>query len=314
MEDIHISKEFIEKELPSAPPLYVSVYLMTKAVREASAAEIAARLDILESDVRRAWRYWEEREPVAQEKSARAEPAQRLFVEQRPDYSPAELAEYMKHREMKALLQAAQRKLAKPLSQQDISMIFGFYDWLGLPPDVIEMLLSYAVADGHKGMRYIEKIAMNWAEVGIDTVEKAAEYIEMRKTGYRAIMRAFGQSGRMPVEGEETFMRKWLTEYALPMDVIQLACERTVMQTGKVSFPYADGILKRWKDAGVKEMADVEMLDRAFAAKKAISPALAAKTPPAETKTKQNRFINYTQRQWDFAELEKLQREQRDKW
>ena len=43
------------------------------------------------------------------------------------------------------------------LSQQDMSLLFSFYDWLGLPMEVIELLLSYCTASGHTGMRYIEK-------------------------------------------------------------------------------------------------------------------------------------------------------------
>jgi len=264
--EICISNEFIEKELPLAPPLYVSIYLMTKAMEGADAAKIAAQLNVLESDVVRAWKYWQERETVKPVDTAQP----RVYLEQRPEYSTAELSEYMKHQDMKALLQTAQRKLGKPLTQQDISMIFGFYDWLGFPLDLIEVLLSYCVSDGFKGMRYVEKVAMSWAEEGINTVEKAAQNIEMRKTGFHAIMRAFGQSGRMPVDGEEAYMKKWLKEYELPIDVIKMACERTVMQTGKVSFAYADSILKKWKGAGVKTVQDVETLDRAFAAKKAV--------------------------------------------
>ncbi|KXL51805.1 replication initiation and membrane attachment [Anaerotignum neopropionicum] len=305
--EICISSEFIEKELPLAPPMYVSVYLMTKALEDADAGMVAQKLNILESDVIRAWQYWQEREGAKTSAAAQTP----IAVAQKPEYSMEELSEYMKHQDMKTLLQTAQRKLGKPLTQQDISMIFGFYDWLGFSPDLIEVLLSYCVSDGFKGMRYVEKVAIAWAEEGIDSVEKAAQYIEMRKTGFRGIMRAFGQSGRMPVDGEEAYMKKWLKEYELPLDVIKMACERTVMQTGKVSFPYADSILKRWENAGVKNTADVEALDRAFTAKKTVKsnePKVAAKAP------KQNRFINYTQRQWDFDTLEKLQREERDKW
>ncbi|WMI81456.1 DnaD domain protein [Anaerotignum sp. MB30-C6] len=305
--EISISSEFIEKELPLAPPLYVSIYLMTKALEDADAAKVAVKLNILESDVIRAWQYWQEREQAKPVVSRQPQ----VFLEQRPEYGTAELSEYMKHQDMKELLQTAQRKLGKPLTQQDISMIFGFYDWLGFPLDLIEVLLSYCVSDGFKGMRYVEKVAMAWAEEGINTVDKAAQYIEMRKTGFHTIMRAFGQSGRMPVDGEEAYMKKWLKEYALPLEVIKMACERTVMQTGKVSFAYADSILKKWKSAGVKTTEDIETLDRAFAAKKAVksSEGKATVAPP-----KQNRFINYTQRQWDFEKLEKLQREERDKW
>ena len=65
-EEIHILKDFIEKEVPKAPPLYVSVFLMTKAAEgKTSAAEIAEKLEILESDVLKAWRYWEERDYFA---------------------------------------------------------------------------------------------------------------------------------------------------------------------------------------------------------------------------------------------------------
>jgi len=305
--EISLSRDFIEKELPLAPPLYVSIYLMSKALEEADAAKIAEKLNVLESDVVRAWQYWKDREVVRPVQTSQS----RVYLEQRPEYGTAELSEYMKHQEMKELLQTAQRKLGKPLTQQDISMIYGFYDWLGFPLDLIEVLLSYCVSDGFKGMRYIEKVAMAWAEEGIDTVEKAAQYIEMRKTGFHAIMRAFGQSGRMPVEGEEAYMKKWLNEYELPLDVIKLACERTVMQTGKVSFAYADSVLRKWKDAGVKTVVDIESLDRAFAAKKSIK---ASEPKPTTAAPKQNRFINYTQRQWDFEKLEKLQREERDKW
>ena len=45
-EEIRILKDFIEKEVPKAPPLYVSVFLMTKAAEgKTSAAEIAEKLE-----------------------------------------------------------------------------------------------------------------------------------------------------------------------------------------------------------------------------------------------------------------------------
>ncbi|MBR3909954.1 MAG: DnaD domain protein, partial [Anaerotignum sp.] len=237
----------------------------------------------------------------------------KLIASQRPDYSPAELAVYMQKSEsMKKLIQSAQQKLGKMLNHNDMSMLFSFHDWLGLPIDVIELLLSYCTANGHCGMRYIEKVAIGWAEEGINTEDRAVEYIELRKTGFRNIMKAFGQN-RLPVAAEENYMKTWLQEYKLPMDVVQMACERTVMQTGKASFAYAEKILKSWKDAGVKSISDVEELDKAFAAKKAQNAPTEQPAGQAAPK-KQNRFINYTQSEWDFAELERLEREQREKW
>ena len=70
------------------------------------------------------------------------------------------------------------------------------------------------------------------------------------------------------VAAEEAYMKKWLQEYKLPLDVVKLACERTVMQTGKASFAYADRILENWKKAGVSAVADVQAQDAAFVAKR----------------------------------------------
>ena len=87
----------------------------------------------------------------------------------------------------------------------------------------------------------------------------------------------------------------------------------TSARTGKASFAYADKILASWKAAGAKSLADVEGLDKAYAAKKAQNTP--TEQPAAQTTPKkQNRFINYTQSEWDFAELERLEREQREKW
>ena len=324
-EEIRINRDFIEKELPSAPPLYVSVYLMTLACG-GSSADIAAKLGALESDVLRAWAYWKDRgflqKTAAKPKAeSTAEPAVKkpLPTSSRPDYAPAELAEYMKHQDVRRLFESASQKLGKFLSQQDMSLLFSFHDWLGLPIDVIDLLILYCVSNGHHGMRYIEKVALGWAEEGIDTADKAEEYVDLRKTGFRVVLRAFGQGNRMPVAAEESYIKKWLKEYGLPLELVQTACERTVLQTGKPSFPYADSILRQWRDAGVKTSADIAALDEAFAAKKAGSAQKSGEqkpsgeTPRKKPATRQNKFINYTQSEWDFAEIERLEREQRRK-
>ena len=308
-DEIRISKNFIETELPAAPPSYVSVYLMTLATG-GTAAEVAKKLNTTETEVLFAWGYWKGK-GYLQETEEKQETVKPVSSE-RPDYSPQELMQVGRHPDVMRLFRIAQQKLGKMLNHNDMSMLFSFHDWLGLPIDVIELLLSYCTANGHCGMRYIEKVALGWAEEGITTEEKAVEYIELRKTGFRTIMKAFGQN-RLPVATEENYMKKWLQEYKLPMEVVKIACERTVLQTGKASFAYADKIMENWKANGVKTLQDVESLDKAFAAKK--SQNTPAEKPVVQTAPKkQNRFINYTQSEWDFAELERLEREQREKW
>lgn len=268
-EEIRVSVEFIEKELPFAPPLYVSVFFMTQAMgRQAAAADVAQKLDILESDVLKAWKYWESRGCGLwrEEKKKKALPSAR------PSYSAAEVAVSLKNEGVKELFSYAEQKLGKCLSHHDMVLLLGLHDWLGLPVDVIELLLNYCVSLDKRGMHYIEKVGISWAEEGIDTVEKAAEFIEMRRRGYREIMREFGQGNRLPSQAEEAYMKKWLREYKLPMEIIKTACQRTVLRTGGVSFPYADSILRHWQKAGVRTMEDIAALDAAHLAKKEKAP------------------------------------------
>lgn len=319
---IQINKQFIESEMPKAPPLYVCVYLMSKAKEHATTEEIAKDLGILESDVIRAFAYWADHPemagtPVEQEVEEPAKSVSPVAWEKKPQYTTDEIGMYMQHKEVKGMIQRAQQRLGRLLTRQDLETLFGFYDWLGLPVDVIDILISYCVSKQKTAMGYMEKVAIDWAKESIHTVEEAEAYIEMRDSGFGSIMRGFGQSGRAPVNGEVEYMKIWLREYKMPVEVIKVACERTVMQTGKVSYPYANGILRDWNDKGIRTMADLEKADQAFVAKKAMAKDQKQNTQqpqnPQQNK-KQNRFINYTQREWDFKKLEQLQREQRDKW
>ena len=81
---------------------------------------------------------------------------------------------------------------------------------------------------------------------------------------------------------------------------------------GGVSFAYADKILREWHQAGVKSQADIAKLDEAFAAKRAQQKA--SEQPRQTAPQRQNRFINYTQREWDYNELERLEREKQREW
>ena len=143
-EEIRLTKNFIETELPAAPPDYVKIYLMTLATG-GTAAEVAQKLSVTETDVLYAWGYWKgkgylkDNEPEKQEEP-KVQP--RLLSSERPDYSPAELAVYMQRSDsMKKLRDFAQQKLGKMLNHSDMSLLFSFHDWLGLPVEVIERYL-----------------------------------------------------------------------------------------------------------------------------------------------------------------------------
>ena len=66
-------------------------------------------------------------------------------------------------------------------------------------------------------------------------------------------------------EGGRPFrVLEWTKEYGFLLDVIQEACDKTVMTTDRNRFAYADGILTKWYQAGVHHKSDIPVADASF--------------------------------------------------
>ncbi len=141
----------------------------------------------------------------------------------------------------------AEQLLGKPLNHNDMKIMYSFYDWLKLPVDVIIMLLEHCTSIKKIDLRYIEKVAITWADNGIDNFEKANVYIKGQAKLARMekkVKRILQISGRDLTELETKFVRIWLQEYKATEANIKEAYEITVINTGKMNFKYMDAVLK----------------------------------------------------------------------
>ena len=180
--------------------------------------------------------------------------------------------------------------------------IYYFYDILQFPTDLIEYLVEYCVCNGNKSMRYIEKVALAWAEKGVRTVAAAKDSSNSYHKDYFTILKAFGIRGRNPVNSEITYMSKWLNTYHFTTDIITEACNRTVQQVGNPSFPYADSILTNWHNKGIITLKEIKVLDEAHYKKK---NSIQKPSQSTGNSSKNNKFNNFDQRSYDYTELEK---------
>lgn len=170
---------------------------------------------------------------------------------------------------LRALLSETQHLMGKVLSSADITTLFGFYDWLGLPADVIVMLISYCTSCGIKSMRGMEKVAIEWADHDVTSLEKAEEYIEgaqQKKELEYAVMKLMGIQSRSLTAKEKSYIAAWGGDMGFPLDVIAKAYEITINNTGKISFPYTNSILKSWYEKGVRTAHDIDAKDKKPAA------------------------------------------------
>ena len=196
-----------------------------------------------------------------------------------------------------------QQYLGRPLSASDLNTIYYFYDDLGFSRDLIEYLFEYCVSNGHTHMRYIEKVALSWADLHITTADEARTQSETHQKACFAVLKAFGLGGRMPAAGEAEFINKWTRTYGFSLELILEACRRTMMAVHTPSFEYTDKILSNWKSLGAYTMTEVLAADKARSAEKAAAPA---KRPAVkQARPSSNKFHNFNLRSYDYAALEK---------
>lgn len=222
-------------------------------------------------------------------------PQETTPVYNKPAYSLDQLREFKEREETSQLLFIAEAYIGKPLAPSEIKTILFFTDVLHFSDDLIDYLLQYCVERGKKDFKYIEKVAVNWAEEGITTPKQAQKFSTRYDKSVYSIMNSLGRS-TAPTAKELEFINRWTREYGFSTDIILEACERSSLATDRHRFEYAEGILSSWKNAGIHHKADIQQADATYQKKKATKPAPAASS---------NRFTQFAQNSYDFAALEK---------
>ena len=200
------------------------------------------------------------------------EKQQRILAGERPVYSERDVLEAdSSDFEFKALRGEVERLLGRNLNTEELKILLGFIRYLGLPADVISVLICYCKDQARQrgslrnpSLRTIEKEAYAWAEQGIDNLEEAAAFIQARNVRHSRMSRLKDQlqvRGRNLTAAEERYAQSWL-EMGFEDEVIAMAYERTCLNTGSLKWPYMDKILQRWHEAGLHTAEAVRSGDR----------------------------------------------------
>jgi len=232
------------------------------------------------------------------EKSEKVEKAGEVAEENpfaKPVYTSDQMKSFRSKEGTQQLLFAAQLYIGRPLTASDMKTVLYFSDVLHFSDELIDYLIQYCVDRDKKDFRYIEKVAISWAEQGISTVKQAKKVSGKYDKDVYSIMNALGRS-TSPTQKEVEFIQRWLKEYSFTTDIITEACDRTVLATDKHRFEYAEGILSNWFRSGVHHKSDIKKLDEQFTKKKPEAP-----TPFAGTS---NKFNQFQQNDYDFESLE----------
>ena len=209
----------------------------------------------------------------------------------KPDYSLDDLKIFKSNEDAQQILFVAEQYLGKQLTRKDMETVLFIYDTLGFSSDLIDYLIQHCVEKGKKDFRYIEKVALAWADQGITTPKEAQEISKQYDKTVYSIMKFLGKNNA-PAPKEMEYINKWTKEYGFYLDVIQEACDKTVLTTDNHRFAYADGILTKWYQAGVHHKSDIPQADASF------------QRMNQNQKMQNNKFNRFEQNTYNYDELE----------
>lgn len=159
------------------------------------------------------------------------------------------------------LLDEVQRIMGKTLNHNDASVVFAMYDHLAFSPELIFQIINFSVSNGKTNFRYIEKVALDWYDRGIDSFEKAEALIkalEQKSKAESVVCTYFGIADRALSKKEKEYIENWVSVMAMPIEMIKEAYELCIDRKSKLSFPYINGILTDWFKKGYKSLEDID--------------------------------------------------------
>lgn len=212
---------------------------------------------------------------------AEVQPPVKKAVSPRPKVTKpqmtAVIARQSRDEEFGVLLTEASARMGRPLTNGDAETLLYLYETVGLPAAVLLMVVGYAVQAEHVHMRYIEKVALDWAQRGIVTMEAAEEhlcYLERCEQAVAHVQLVCALQKPLTGATAQRAAEKWIFAWHISDEVLAQAFEICKEKTGKFETRYMDRVLENWHSQG----ADTVEKIAALSGKKRASAPTAANT------------------------------------
>lgn len=252
-------------KLASGKAVKVLLYLLRFKTEEG----ITENLGITEEDFEDSISYWISTDILSKDgnfietpKAAASEKTEEKRTEKKPrDIYPEEIAEKIEESEkLKELFSAVEAILGRSIRHSEQCAVLNMTESIGLPPEVIVMIFGYCASIDKLSVSYAEKVAVSWADEGINTAALADSKIlslqKARTLASKCASRMF-YSSRALTKKENEYISKWAAAGA-DIELIMNAYDRTVDITGKAAFPYMDKIISEWTAAGISSSEEAD--------------------------------------------------------
>lgn len=188
-----------------------------------------------------------------------------------PEYRAEDLLRFAaEDPQLEAIYREAEQVFGRKLSPADMKMLAGVYKHLGLPAEVVLLLLHDCAERALQrrpgsvpSPRSVEKEAYDWANREILTLEQAEDYLRFRRERRELtaqVKDVLNIRGRELSKTEREYVERWLGMGFLP-DAVAIAYDRTLLQLGKLHWSYMDKIFQSWHAKKLHTPEEIEAGD-----------------------------------------------------
>lgn len=171
------------------------------------------------------------------------------------------------------LLTEAQVILGRTISHAEQEMLVNMVNYYGLKAEVIMMILEFYRSEKERGksigISYVNAMAKNWAEEGIDSVADAeAKLQDIAKSDrlWNEIIAITGIRHKRPTAKQREMIKDWFADFDITM--ITLAADIMKENIPEPKLAYMNTIIKKWRKSGITSPSQVKAEQEAYAKSK----------------------------------------------
>lgn len=204
-----------------------------------------------------------------------------------PRLTPKDIVAFSREDEnIRFLLSEAQSVLGRTISHAEQEMLVNMVHYYGLKVEVILMILEFYRSEKARGksigISYVNAMAKNWADEGINSIADAEiklQDIARSDRLWNEIVAITGIRHRRPTAKQREMVDNWFKDFNIEM--VTLAADIMKENTSEPSLAYINKILKEWKKKDISSPVQVQAEQEAFAKSKADKNSDKLKSKPS---------------------------------
>ena len=268
-------------KVSSGDNLKILLYFLRNSDKAVSLEQIANALALTENQVEDGLAFWKQRGLLAENNGelmpsegnvhkqtaviSQAKPEQsslqKIEINKTPQFTPKEIAATVRGNSQADLLfKYCEKMFGRPLKRNEQNTLMIILEDVCMSAEVAMVMIEYCFSAEKISPAYMRTLAVNWAELGINTIEKAeARVIELKslRSTEAKFRKLFGMTSAFS-KAQSEMLATWVDKYCFSDEMIDAAYQITLDNTGKLSFPYMNKLLANWHDKGYTKPEQVQ--------------------------------------------------------